>query len=161
MFPAFAAARLCCVSPVKCNRDSSVGRYLPVWIRLPTCDLTRTDGLSHTHSQTCTHTHTFGDVSLQAALLELSPPVRLESLWRQLLLVSSSSLSPFPFLEFCPVVSLSDSLHLPPVDRQPICSNAALHCVVADAAGQTAVEPLYTEVYVSNRGVQQHVCQLV
>lgn len=48
-----------------------------------------------------------------------------------------------------------------PVGRRPICSNTALHCVVADAAGQTAVEPLYTEVYVSNRGVQQHVCQLV
>ncbi|KAJ4948065.1 hypothetical protein JOQ06_019606 [Pogonophryne albipinna] len=27
---------------------------------------------------------------------------------------------------------------------------------LSDAAGQTAVEPLYTEVYVSNRGVQQH-----
>lgn len=47
-----------------------------------------------------------------------------------------------------------------PVGRQPICSNTALHCVVADAAGQTAVEPLYTEVYVPNRGVQQHVCPL-
>lgn len=70
----------------------------------------------------------------------------------------------FPLIFSSPVVlssHVSDSLHCLPVDRQPLCSNTALHCVVADAAGQTAVEPLYTEVYVSNRGVQQHVCQLV
>ena len=34
----------------------------------------------------------------------------------------------------------------------------ALHCV-PDAAGQKAVEPLYTEVYVKNWGMQ-HVCGL-
>lgn len=77
----------------------------------------------------------------------------------QLFLILSFSFSSFPL----PYLSshVSDSLHCLPVDRQPLCSNTALHCVVADAAGQTAVEPLYTEVYVSNRGVQQHVCQLV
>lgn len=71
----------------------------------------------------------------------------------------SSSLSPlFPFL---PLFVRFSRPPLLPVDRLPICSNTALHCVVADAAGQTAVEPLYTEVYVPNRGVQQHVCPLV
>ena len=72
--------------------------------------------------------------------------------------LSCASLVFFPF--FLPFVTFSPPPPLP-VGRWPICSNPALHCVVADAAGQTAVEPLYTEVYVPNRGVQQHVCQLV
>lgn len=73
------------------------------------------------------------------------------------LIFSLSSARPF-----CPFFSVTFSPPHPlPVGRRPICSNPALHCVVADAAGQTAVEPLYTEVYIPNRGVQQHVCQLV
>lgn len=44
----------------------------------------------------------------------------------------------------------------PPQDRLTLI--LALHCV-PDAAGQKAVEPLYTEVYVKNWGMQ-HVCGL-
>lgn len=84
--------------------------------------------------------------------------------------------SPLPLFFFSPSLSVPVlliflfylfPLLLPPPPPQsvgqmcPICSNPALHCVVADAAGQTAVEPLYTEVYIPNRGVQQHVRQLV